>query len=171
MVRPVENTPEHEQNQSCNCEASNLHGTRRNSDLYKKTSYEIAGFPQPALVHSRYFASFVASRLALTIKDTEVTKKTYLLFHHTPTPATTTTSGRINWLVARTKLSCPRVMVIRRSSCCFGRIEIRSSSEESQFTALSARSSLPLKSRKRFAAQPELPITTNRPCEFSFPVL
>src|SRR5437879_7774040 len=62
-------------------------------------------------------------------------------------------------------------MVILRSSWGLGRIEIKSSSDESQFTAFSARSSLPLNPRKRFAAQPELPITTKRPSEFSFPVL
>src|SRR5215469_3497746 len=60
---------------------------------------------------------------------------------------------------------------MRRSSGAFGRMEIRSSSDESQFTALEARSSLPLNPIKRFAAHEELPTTTNRPWEFSLPVL
>src|SRR5437879_7273228 len=62
-------------------------------------------------------------------------------------------------------------MVIRRSSCSFGRMEIRSSSDESQFMAFKARSRLPLKRRNELAAHPELPMTTKRPCEFCFPVL
>src|SRR5580704_4548740 len=60
---------------------------------------------------------------------------------------------------------------MRRSSCCLGRMEIRSSSEDSQFTAFNAKSLLPLKPRNRFAAQDELPATTKRPCEFCLPVL
>src|SRR5437764_2928374 len=50
-------------------------------------------------------------------------------------------------------------------------MEIKSSSEESQLIVFSARSRFPLKPRNRFAAHPELPTTTKRPCEFSFPVL
>src|SRR5215472_14698014 len=56
----------------------------------------------------------------------------YLRFHQTPTPTITTAKGRRNWLTARTQLSCRVVMVIRRSSGAFGRMEIRSSSDESQ---------------------------------------
>src|ERR1700735_5143688 len=67
-----------------------------------------------------------------------------------------------NWL---------RVIVSLRSSGAFGRIEIRSSAEASQSTALSARSLFPLKGRKEFAAHDELPTTTNRPCESCLPVL
>ena len=62
-------------------------------------------------------------------------------------------------------------MVMRRSSCGLGRMEIKSSSEASQFTAFNARSPLPLKPRKRFAAHEELPVTTKRPSEFGLPVL
>src|SRR5580692_6848381 len=62
-------------------------------------------------------------------------------------------------------------MVMRRSSCSFGRIEIKSSSDASQSTAFNARSLLPLKFRNEFAAQDELPTTTKRPCESCFPVL
>ena len=39
-------------------------------------------------------------------------------------------------------------MVMRRSSCCFGRMEIKSSSDESQLIVFSARSLLPLKLMK-----------------------
>src|ERR1700720_2715737 len=95
----------------------------------------------------------------------------YRRFHQTDTPAKITISGRMNWLVMRTKLICACVMVIRRSSRSFGRMEIKSSSEESQFMVFSARSRLPLKFRKELAAHAELPKTTNRPCEFSLPVL
>src|ERR1700733_9187440 len=62
-------------------------------------------------------------------------------------------------------------MLTLRSSCGFGRIEIRSSSEESQFIAFIARSLFPLKERKEFATHEELPTTTKRPSEFSLPVL
>ena len=71
----------------------------------------------------------------------------------------------------RTTFIWARVIVTRRSSGAFGRIEIKSSSEESQFTVFNARSRLPLKFKNEFAAHAELPMTTNRPCEFSFPVL
>src|ERR1700728_1290494 len=50
-------------------------------------------------------------------------------------------------------------------------MEIRSSSDASQLIAFKARSSLPLKLMKLLAAHDELPTTTKRPCEFSFPVL
>src|ERR1035438_2618629 len=81
----------------------------------------------------------------------------YRRFHQTDTPAKITIRGRTNWLAMRTQLSCAWVMVMRRSSCSLGRIEIRSSSEESQFMVFNARSRLPLKLRKEFAAQAELP--------------
>src|ERR1700722_4369243 len=87
------------------------------------------------------------------------------------TPAKITTNGITNWLVMRTTFICARVIVTRRSSGAFGRMEIKSSSEESQFIVFNAKSRLPLKFRNEFAAHVALPITTNRPCEFSFPVL
>ena len=58
---------------------------------------------------------------------------------------------------------CAFVNVNRRSSGSFGRIEIRSSSEESQFNIFSAKSRLPLNRSILLATQPELPTTTNRP--------
>src|SRR5947209_4511679 len=95
----------------------------------------------------------------------------YLLRHQTQTPPTITISGSTNWLVIRTQPNSDCVIVMRRSSCSRGRIEIRSSSDDSQFSAFSARSRLPLKARNEFAAQPELPNTTKRPSTFSLPVL
>src|SRR5262245_1560606 len=82
-----------------------------------------------------------------------------------------TNKGSRNWLVIFTQFIWALVSVMRRSSRSFGRMEIKSSSEASQFTAFKARSRLPLKPMKEFAAQLELPTTTKRPCEFSFPVL
>ena len=40
----------------------------------------------------------------------------------------------------RTQFSCERVIVMRRSSCSLGRMEIRSSSDDSQLIVFSARS-------------------------------
>ena len=60
---------------------------------------------------------------------------------------------------------------MRRSSCCLGRMEIKSSSDANQLIVFNARSSLPLKLMKRLATQDELPTTTNRPCAFALPVL
>src|SRR5689334_19698565 len=91
----------------------------------------------------------------------------YLLFHQTDTPANTTISGNRNWLVDRTQSSWPFVIVMVRFSCSLERIEIKSSSDASQLTVFSARSSLPLKLIKALFAHEELPTTTNRPCEFS----
>src|SRR5207245_6775639 len=68
-----------------------------------------------------------------------------ILCHQTQTPAKITAKGKTNWLVVRTQFIWARVMVIRRSSFSFGRMEIRSSSDESQFMAFKARSRLPLK--------------------------
>src|ERR1700757_3838482 len=93
----------------------------------------------------------------------------YLLFHQTETHTTATLSGNRNWLTSRTQFICARVIVMWRSSGSFGRIEIRSSSEASQLIVFRARSLFPLKRRKPLAAQDELPTTTKRPCELSFP--
>src|SRR6185369_12785869 len=60
---------------------------------------------------------------------------------------------------------------MRRSSPSFGRMEIKSSPEESQLMVLSARSLLPLKLMNPLSTQDELPMTTKRPSEFGFPVL
>src|SRR5205807_5519003 len=58
-----------------------------------------------------------------------------------------------------TQFNWPRVIVIRRSSRSFGRMEIRSSSEASQFMTFIARSRLPLKLIKELAANANFPPT------------
>src|SRR5262245_59593984 len=60
----------------------------------------------------------------------------------------------------------PLVRDRRRSSGSFGRIEIRSSSEDSQFIMLRNRSRFPLKRMMLLATQPEEPVTTKRPSFF-----
>ncbi len=52
---------------------------------------------------------------------------------------------------------------MRRSSCSFGRIEIRSSSEDSQFIMFNIRFRFPLKRRNELDIQRELPTTMKRP--------
>src|SRR5580704_14551636 len=50
-------------------------------------------------------------------------------------------------------------------------MEMRSSSDDSQLMVFKARSRFPLNGKNPLAAHKELPTTTNRPCEFSLPVL
>src|SRR5215472_1236062 len=95
----------------------------------------------------------------------------YLLRHQTERPASSSAPGRRNWLLSRTQLNCAPVMLTLRSSGGFGRMEIKSSSDESQFIASSARSLLPLNEMNEFATHEEEPTTTKRPSEFSLPVL
>ena len=62
----------------------------------------------------------------------------YLLRHQTETPTKTIASGSTNWLNRRTMFICARG---HRHAAVFrslGRMEIRSSSEDSQFMAFSA---------------------------------
>ena len=73
--------------------------------------------------------------------------------------------------MTRTQFICAFVIVMRRSSGSLGRMEIKSSSDASQSMAFNARSRFPLKLMKEFSAHEELPTTTNRPSEFSLPVL
>jgi hypothetical protein len=73
--------------------------------------------------------------------------------------------------VARTQLNWARVIVMRRSSRSLGRIEIKSSSDESQLIVFSARSLLPSKLMNPLSTQEALPTTTKRPWEFSLPLL
>src|SRR5579883_3034390 len=111
-------------------------------------------------------------RILMTIPyDKQGGKISQRLFHHTPIPAMTTIPGNRNWLVARTQFNCDRVIVMRRSSRSLGRMEIKSSSEASQLMVFKARSLLPLKLMNPLLSQEELPTTTNRPWEFSLPVL
>src|ERR1700687_1333762 len=119
-----------------------------------------------AAMSCRIFIMFFVSR-----SNARNQRGRYLLRHHTERPASKSAPGKRNWLLRRTQLNCAPVMLTLRSSGGFGRMEIKSSSEESQFIAFNARSLLPLNERKEFATQEELPTTTKRPCEFSFPVV
>src|SRR5579859_829022 len=84
-------------------------------------------------------------------------------FHQTIRPAATTISGRPITLDEKIIDICRRDSISRRSSGSLGRIEIKSSSELSQFIMLRNRSRLPLKRRMLLAAQLELPTATKRP--------
>ena len=82
-----------------------------------------------------------------------------------------TPSGIMNWLTMRSSASWARVISSRLSTGSFGRIEIRSSSDDSQFTMFIARSRL---SKLRDVSTPlsahaEPPTTTNRPLPPPFP--
>src|SRR5581483_7742126 len=87
----------------------------------------------------------------------------YLRFHQVPSPMPTMASGK------KTTLS----QNIMRARCAFtlsgwlegslGRIEIRSSSAESQFIIFKNRSRLPWKRMSELPSQVELPTTTKRP--------
>src|SRR5688572_20303440 len=87
----------------------------------------------------------------------------YLLFHQAAMPKPTTASGKITTLSQNTMLIFCAEILSGRSSGAFGRIEIRSSSEVSQFTMFRKRSRLPLKRMKLLLAHIEPPTTTKRP--------
>src|SRR6476646_10505660 len=91
----------------------------------------------------------------------------YLLFHQVAMPKPTTASGKITTLSQNTALSFCAVKVSGRSSGAFGRIEIRSSSDDSQFTMFPKRSRLPScrEAIRLFDAQNEVPVTITRPGE------
>src|SRR5215469_6780830 len=88
----------------------------------------------------------------------------YLLFHHVAMPKPTTASGKITTLSQKTEFSFCADRFRGRSSGDLGRIEIRSSSAESQLIILRNRSRLPLKRMKLLPSHWELPTTTKRPC-------
>src|SRR4051794_3750353 len=67
----------------------------------------------------------------------------YLLFHHVAMPKPPTASGKIRTLSQNTIFSFCAVSVSGRSSGDLGRIEMRSSSDDSQFTILPKRSRFP----------------------------
>src|SRR5262245_20310636 len=87
----------------------------------------------------------------------------YRRFHHTINPAATTTSGSPIRLEKKIVDIWRLERFNRRSSCSLGRIEIRSSSELSQFIMFKNRSRFPLNRRILLATQFELPTTTKRP--------
>src|ERR1700674_40593 len=84
-------------------------------------------------------------------------------FHQTIMPATITISGSPITLDEKIIDICLRDSIRRRSSGSLGRIEIRSSSELSQFIILRNRSRFPLNRRILLAAKLELPTATKRP--------
>src|SRR3954453_10663840 len=90
----------------------------------------------------------------------------YLLFHQVAMPKPTTAGGKMTTLSQNTMLSFCAVRVRGLSSGAFGRIEMRSSSEESQFTMLPKRSRLPSwrDAMRLLEAQNEVPVTIRRPC-------
>src|SRR5690348_5442590 len=90
----------------------------------------------------------------------------YLRFHHVASPKPTTPSGKMMMLSQNISRSRYPVTFSAWSSGVFGRIEIKSSSDESQFTELTNRSRLPSwrDPAKLFTAHNDVPDTTNRPC-------
>src|SRR6516165_3027911 len=88
----------------------------------------------------------------------------YLLFHQVAMPKPTTASGKITTLSQKTEFSFCAVRFSGRSSGDFGRMEMRSSSAESQLIMFRNRSRLPLKRMKLLPSHCELPTTTKRPC-------
>src|SRR5580700_3091387 len=64
----------------------------------------------------------------------------YLLFHQVAIPIATTPNGKLTTLSQKTGFRPLALMLIGRSSGILGRMEIRSSSEASQFTMLASRS-------------------------------
>src|ERR1039458_6902989 len=89
----------------------------------------------------------------------------YLRFHHVAMPMATTPRGKITKLNQKMVDSFCVVSVSGRSSGSLGRIEIRSSSEDSQLIMLPSRSRLPSEREPRmlFCAHSEVPTTMNRP--------
>src|ERR1035441_9445648 len=89
----------------------------------------------------------------------------YLRFHHVAIPMATTPNGKITKLNQKMVDSFCVVSVSGRSSGSFGRIEIRSSSEDSQLIMLPSRSRLPSEREPRilFCAHSEVPTTMNLP--------
>src|SRR5713226_6492318 len=84
-------------------------------------------------------------------------------FHQTINPAATTIIGKPIMLENRIDDICRLERLKGRSCGSLGRIEIRSSSELSQFIMFRNRSRLPLKRRMLLATQLELPTATKRP--------
>src|SRR5262245_27687477 len=89
----------------------------------------------------------------------------YLRFHQTLTPARITTSGISITLEYMIILIWFRLSASRLSSGSLGRIEIRSSSDESQLIMFRLRSRLPLNRIQLLAMKPDDPTTTTRPCD------
>src|SRR6266851_1999660 len=90
----------------------------------------------------------------------------YLRLHHVINPNPITASGNPTTLSQNVAFSLPVVIFSGRSSGAFGRMEIKSSSEESQLTMFTIKSRLPSERDPvmLFCAAREVPTTTKRPC-------
>src|SRR5713226_1973185 len=90
----------------------------------------------------------------------------YLRLHQVIKPNPITASGKTTTLSQNVAFNRRLVMFSGRSSGDFGRIEIKSSSEESQLTMLTIKSRLPSERDPAmlFCAACEVPTTTKRPC-------
>src|SRR5229473_3862521 len=90
----------------------------------------------------------------------------YRRLHHVIRPNPITENGNTTTLSQNVAFNLRLVMLSGRSSGAFGRMEIRSSSEESQFTMLTIKSRLPSERDPTmpFCAASEVPRTTNCPC-------
>src|SRR6266849_4303859 len=89
----------------------------------------------------------------------------YRRLHQVIRPNPITASGNTTTLSQNVAFSLRLVMLSGRSSGAFGRIEIKSSSDESQFTMLTIKSRLPSEREPTmpFCAASEVPRTTKRP--------
>src|ERR1700744_1647070 len=103
-------------------------------------------------------------RTPSAVKSPPAFIRCYLRFHQTETPEKITIRGRKITLVRNMIRMALPVTFRRRSSICLGRIEMRSSSDVSQFIMLRIRSRLATGAeRMLLATQVELPTTTMRP--------
>src|SRR6516165_2241206 len=104
--------------------------------------------------------SAVATRSPVDFTD-------YLLLHQVATPRPTTLNGKTQTLSQKTSCIRRAVRSSGRSSGGLGRMEINSSSEASQLTALAIRSRLSSgrEPTRLFCPASDVPITTKRPCE------
>src|SRR5258707_10547582 len=90
----------------------------------------------------------------------------YLRLHQVINPNAITANGNTTTLSQNVAVNRRVVMLSGRYSGALGRMEIRSSSEESQLTILTMRSRLPREREPAilFCAAREVPRTTKRPC-------
>src|SRR5260370_4244794 len=91
----------------------------------------------------------------------------YRRLHQVNRPHPTTARGKTTTLSQNVAFNLRVVILSGRSSGAFGRMEIRSSSDESQLTMLTIRSRLPSERDPtiEFCAASEVPRTTKRPWE------
>src|ERR1051326_7320539 len=96
----------------------------------------------------------------------------HLRFHQTDTPERMTARGSMMTLTRKNTFMAEPVTRSLRSSGSTGRMEIRSSSDVSQFMTLSTRSRLAMGAeRMKLDIQMELPTTTTRPAVAPVPTV